>query len=234
MKFLSKLFKKKEETSKMSMETSIENYKKERDGGVSIGQSIYPIFKRKDDPKINLLKGSQEVIKIDFLDDLYLCFNLDMGAHYEMVQYELLEKTNLTIEDLKATALRNLTNKVNFSCKVGVEDFSEGIPQAKPFYSVQFDNDLNASIFLLDNFWDTQAQEIAKSDRIAVTLPAKNLIYFSDMRLMESFRTMRPVGIHMFNASKEEKIHLTDKTYIRKNGKWILFLDTEEQLEELW
>lgn len=65
-------------------------------------------------------------------------------------------------------------------------------------------------------------------------MPTKNLIYFSDMRLMESFRTMRPVAIHMFNASIGDEIQLIDKTYIRKDGKWILSLDTEEQIAELW
>jgi hypothetical protein len=54
------------------------------------------------------------------------------------------------------------------------------------------------------------------------------------MKLMESFRTMRPVANQMYDASVEDGIHLTKNTYIRKNGKWILFLDTPEQMEELW
>ena len=234
MGLFDKLFGKKESNQKPFLETPIDEYKRQQEGGVNVGQSIYPTFKRKDDPKVNMLKGSQDVIKIDFLDDLYLCFNLDMGDRYEMVQNSLLEKTNLTIDELKGAATRNLINKINANCKVGVEDFSQNIPNAKPFYSVKFDNDLNATIFLIDNFWETTAKEITKSDRVAVSMPAKNLIYFSDMRLMESFRTMRPLGKHMFNASKEDGIHLTDKTYIRKGGKWILFLDTEEQMAELW
>jgi len=131
MGLFDKLFGKKENTQKTSLETPIEEYKKKQEGSVNIGQSIYPIFKRKDDPKINLLKGEQEVIKIDFLDDLYLCFNLDMGSHYEMVQNDILQKTNITFDDLKAAAIRNLINKINTSCKVGVEDLSQNIPEAK-------------------------------------------------------------------------------------------------------
>lgn len=234
MGIFDKIFKRKENSLKTTLDTSIENYKKQIEGGLNIGQSIYPVFKRKDDPKVNLLKGSQDVVKIDFLEDLYLCFNLDLGHHYEMIQNELLEKTNLTIDQLTNTAIRNLVNRINQSCKIGVEDFSQDIPAAKPFYSIHFDNDLNAMAFLIDGFWETTAKEITKSDRIAVSMPARNLIYFSDMRLMESFRTMRPVAAHMFSASIEERIHLTEKTYIRKDGKWILFLDTEEQMEELW
>lgn len=234
MGIFDKLFGKRASTPMTTLETPIEQYKTQQGDTVNIGQSIYPIFKRKDDPKVNILKGSQDVIKVDYLDDLYLCFNIDMGTHYEMAQMGLLENTNLTIEDLKAAAIRNLTNKISLNCRVGVEDFSENFPDTKPFYSVQFDNDLNATMFLVDNFWETTAKEITKSDRIAVSMPAKNLIYFSDMRLMESFRTMRPVGNHMFNGSVKDGIQLTDKTYIRKDGKWILFLDSDEQLAELW
>lgn len=234
MSFFKKLFGKNETEDKKSLDTPISEIQKERQGSVNIGQSIYPIIKRKDDPKLNLLKGDQQVLTVDLVEDLFLCFNLDMGNHYEMIQKEFLSKTNLTIEDLKAAAMRNLVNKINKNCKVGVEDFSEGIPEAKPFYSVHFDTDLNTSIFLLDDFWENNAKEIAKSDLIAVSMPAKNIIYFSDMRLMESFRTMRPVASHMYKASIEDNIHLTENTYIRKDGKWILFLDTEEQLAELW
>jgi len=234
MSFFKKLFGQNETEVKRSLNTPISEIQKEREGSINIGQSIYPIIKRKDDPKLNLLKGDQKVLTEELVEGLFLCFNLDMGSHYEMIQQDFLAKTNLKIEDLKAAAMRNLVNKVNQNCKVGLEDFSEGIPGAKPFYSVQFDVDLNTSIFLLDDFWENNAKEIVNSDRIAVSMPAKNIIYFSDMRLMESFRTMRPVASHMYKASIEDNIHLTENTYIRKDGRWVLFLDTADQLEELW
>jgi len=54
------------------------------------------------------------------------------------------------------------------------------------------------------------------------------------MLVMESFRTMRPVAQQMYKASIQDKIQLTTNTYIRKDGKWIKFEDTPEQMEELW
>jgi hypothetical protein len=54
------------------------------------------------------------------------------------------------------------------------------------------------------------------------------------MKLMESFRTMRPVADQLYESSIEDGIALTTNTYIRKNGKWILFLDTDEQMADLW
>jgi hypothetical protein len=113
-------------------------------------------------------------------------------------------------------------------------DLSDQNPQIKPFYRVEMDNNFNPSMMLLDEFWETTAKQIVKSDTIAVSIPAKNILFFSDMKLMESFRTMRPVANQMYDSSVQDNIQLTKNTYIRKNGKWILFLDTEEQMAELW
>ncbi len=69
---------------------------------------------------------------------------------------------------------------------------------------------------------------------IAVSIPAKNVLYFSDILKMESFRTMRPVANQVYKASVEDRLELSKNTYIRKNGKWILFLNTEAQFNELF
>lgn len=36
-----------------------------------------------------------------------------METHYEMGQRSILEKTNITIDDLRAATIRNLKNKIN-------------------------------------------------------------------------------------------------------------------------
>lgn len=112
--------------------------------------------------------------------------------------------------------------------------FMKKIIESKTFYKLEMDANYPPSMMLVDELWDNTAKEIVKSDTIAVSIPAKNLLFFSDMKLMESFRTMRPVAEHMYQASIKDNIHLAKNTYIRKNGKWILFLDTAEQMEELW
>jgi hypothetical protein len=86
---------------------------------------------------------------------------------------------------------------------------------------------------LLDDFWDRTAKEITKSDLIAVSIPATNIIFMSDFKLMESFRTMIPFASRLYDGSLQERLQLTKDTYIRKDGKWIKFLDTEEQFMEL-
>lgn len=233
MSFLSKLFGKSQPSAK-TPDTPIEDVKKDREGYVSVGQSIFPIIKSEGDPRIKASLNTNPILSEKIADGIVLCYVLDMGNNFEMISKKHLADFGLTLDDVKKVATRNLVNKVNANCKIQVMDFSAQNPQIKPFYSIQMDNNFNPSMMLLDEFWETNAKAIVKSDTIAVSIPAKNIIFFSDMKVMESFRTMRPVASQMYDASVQDGIHLTKNTYIRKNGKWILFLDTPEQMAELW
>jgi uncharacterized protein YtpQ (UPF0354 family) len=233
MSFLSKLFGK-DKLDNTQLNKSIEEVKKDREGYLNVGQSIFPIIKSEDDQKIKMSLNSNPIVTEKISDGIVLCYVLDMGNTFEMISQKHLNDFGLTIQDVKQVALRNLTNKVNSNCKVGVMDLSDQNPKIKPFYRIEMDNNFNPSMMLLDEFWETTAKQIVKSDTIAVSIPAKNILFFSDMKLMESFRTMRPVANQMYDSSVQDNIQLTKNTYIRKNGKWILFLDTEEQMAELW
>lgn len=235
MGLFDKIFgKKTSKSAEHSLETSISEMQKYREGYVNVGQSIFPVIKSADDPKIKMSANNNPLLVDPLSDGIVTCFVLDMGDNFEMLSQSHLKDFGLSIEDVRQVAIRNLINKVNSNCKIGVMDLSDQNPAIKPFYRVEMDNNFNPSIMLLDEFWESTAQNIVKSDTIAVSIPAKNLLFFSDMKLMESFRTMRPVANQMYEASVSDGIALTNNTYIRKNGKWILFLDTEEQMAELW
>lgn len=235
MGLFDKLFGKKEsKPATQSLETPIADVKKDREGYVNVGQSIFPVIKPSDDPRIKMSANNNPILTDPLSEGIVTCYVLDMGDNFEMLSQSHLQSFGLTIEDVRNVAIRNLINKVNANCKIGIMDFSDQNPAIKPFFKVDMDNNFNPSMMLLDEFWESTAKNIVKSDTIAVSIPAKNLLFFSDMKLMESFRTMRPVANQMYDASVNDGIALTTNTYIRKNGKWILFLDTEEQMAELW
>ena len=233
MSFLNKLFGKDKSDNK-SLNKPIEEVKKDREGYVNVGQSIFPVIKSDDDQRIKMSLNNSPILTEKISDGIVLCYVLDMGNTFEMISQKHLIDFGLTVQDVKQVAIRNLINKANSNCKIKVMDLSGQDSRIKPFYRIEMDNNFNPSMMLLDEFWDTTAKEIVKSDTIAVSVPAKNILFFSDMKLMESFRTMRPVANQMYDASVQDNIQLTKNTYIRKNGKWILFLDTEEQMAELW
>lgn len=235
MGLLDKLFGRKNKgEKKKSLEKSVSEVKKEREGYVSIGKSIFPVIKSQDDAKIKMSLGNNPILTDPLSDGIVVCYSLDLGDRFEMLSESHLKNFGLTQEDIRQVAKRNLINKLNEDCSIGTIDLADVSPEAKPFYKVDMDANFNPSIMLLDEFWDKMAEDIVPTDTIAVSIPAKNLLFFSDMKIMESFRTMRPFAEHMYDASVEDGIELTKNTYIRKNGKWILFLDTAEQLQELY
>lgn len=226
--------KKKSQQTGHPLDKPISEVKKDREGYVNLGQNIFPVIKSVDDPRIKMAVNNNPLLTDPLSDGIVTCYVLDMGDNFEMLSQSHLKDFGLTIDDIRQVALRNLVNKVNANCKIGVMDLSDQNPAIKPFYSVEMDNNFNPSMMLIEEFWEKTAKDIVKSDTIAVSIPAKNLLFFSDMKLMESFRTMRPVANQMYEASVSDGIALTTNTYIRKNGKWILFLNTEEQMAELW
>lgn len=64
-------------------------------------------------------------------------------------------------------------------------------------------------------------------------MPATNIVFFSDFKTQGSFRAMHLVADRLYDASIEDRLQLTKNSYIRKDGTWVKFLDTEEQFTEL-
>ena len=180
-----------------------------------------------------MTENINKLITTEIAEGIVVCYVIDIGDKLERISERHLKQFNLDVEMVHNTAMRNLVDKVNENCKIGIQDYSATNPQIKPFYSVEFDSNYNPSMMLLSDFWETMAKEVTKSDMIAVSIPANNILFFSDFHLVESFRTMRPVANSLYDASIEDRLALTKETYIRKDGKWIRFLDTEEQYLEL-
>lgn len=218
------------------LDKPVEEIKKEREGYVSLGRSIFPVIKSVDDPRIVMSQKSSanKIITSPVAEGIVKCYVLDIGNTFEMISESHLKQFGLDQEVVDNTAFRNLVDRFNERNAVSIQDFSNHIPKAKPFYKIEMDANYPPSMMLIDEFWESTAREIVKTDRIAVSIPAKNLLFFSDFRLMESFRTMMPVAQQMYNVSIQDNIQLTTNTYIRKDGRWIRFDDTPQQWEKLW
>ena len=215
------------------LDTPIEEVKKNTDGYISLGRSIFPVIKNAEDPGFKLTENINKIIQTPLADGIVICYVIDIGNKLERISENHLKQYNLDIETVHNTAMRNLVDKVNENLKIGIQDYSSSNPEIKPFYNVEFDSNYNPSIMLLSEFWNTTAKEVTKGKVIAVSIPATNIIFFSDFNLMESFRTMRPVANKLYEGSIEDRLELTKNTYIRKGEKWVKFLDTEEQYIEL-
>lgn len=222
--------------SKQTEKTADELIKKtdfESEGYINLGKSIYPVLRDINDVKLAISEGINPIIKDAFIDGIVVCYILDSGDNFELISENHLKQFHLTKDDVKSVAFRNLINQINSNIKIKVEDHTAKNPDMRPFLSVEFNTNLNPSIMLLDEFWETKAKEITKSDILAVAMPAKNLFYFTTLEDIVSFDTMTYFGKVLYEASIEDNLHLTKNIYVRKNGNWILCDKTDEQIEEL-
>jgi len=236
-----KLFKRfrkqeKSEVGDTSKQTDSNEQKEEvqsNENQLRIGEIIYPAIKRADDSRILLSKqGGDPIVTKDFCDGLVVVYSLDLGSRFEMVSSELLKKHNATIEDLDIAAMRNLRKKVA-SVKMLNIDPPDNIEGGKSFTRILLDNNFDPSLMLIEELWP-QFSELVQDKVIGVSIPAKNILAiskFSDDNI--AFRTMRLFANHMYSVSTKDGIQLTDDSYIWKNGRWIKFLNTEEQFLEL-
>ena len=235
MGLFDKLFGKKKKAT--GFDTPIDQIKKEREDYRSLGKNIYPVVKATDDPRVTMSENTNPLVTKKLSDGFLQSFSLDLGDRYEMVSEKLLEQTKLTAEQIEEVAMRNLLDKFNGNCKFAVMDLKamKISEQAKPFYALDFDINFNPSAMLIDEFWEHEiVKQYVNSNRMAVSIPSKSDIFFSDMRIMESFRTMRAYSTAVYKKAAEEGLQLSKDTYIRIDNQWVKFLDTDEQWEAIF
>lgn len=232
MSILKKLFGSSNNT-KATIEKEIHKTNYESDGYLNLGQSIFPVLRAKTDSKLLISEKVNPILKDNFIDDIVVCYVLDIGENFELISENHLKKINLTIDNIKEVASRNLINQFNENIKISVQDHRDKNTEMRPFLSIEFNSNLNPSVMLLEEFWEKKAPEILKSETIAISMPAKNIFYFTSLEDIVSFDTMTYWGNILYEASIEENLQLTKNSYIRKNGKWILWDNTEQHLEKL-
>jgi len=218
--------------SRSPLDQTTEDYLRNRPG-VSVGKSIFPMIKAADDSRLLASRfTSNPIITRELAEGIVVAYGLDVGERYEMITPGHCRKFAISNHQLVALSARNLLARTDGRINIEKMDFSSSIPEAEPFYRVRLDNNLDSSIMLVDDFWK-RAAAMLKTDLVAVTLPAKNTLYFADYHSIFSFRLMRPFSGKMYEASRVDRIEISPNTYIRKRDKWILFRDTERQHMDL-
>lgn len=208
-----------------SLEPSTNTYVKERKESQPIGKSIFPLVRSAKDPRFSKNRMTSNVfLTSELAEGIVMVYGLDIGDNFEIINENHCERFHLNEEELFNIAKRNLLNKTSGNIDIEQVDFSENLEGAQPFYRARLDNNLDTSLMLVDEFWE-HVSNMLKTDLIAVNLPAKNLLYFASLEQMLSFRSMRPVSRKMYEVSKKDGIEITPDTYLRKNGKWVLFAE---------
>ncbi len=165
-------------------------------------------------------------------EGIVTCYLIDFGDKFEMISNSHLERIGLTKLEVREVAFRNLRKKVQVNYTIGVIDYSRQNPNLKPFNKIDMDEEFNPSLLCLYSPWE-QIEINLKSNSIAVSTPAKIFMLLTDMRNLESLISIRAIANKMCERALTDGTSITPETFIRKDGKWILFLDTDDHLNEL-
>ena len=109
------------------LDRPIEEIKRENEGYVSIGRSIFPVIKDANDHRIkmSLNNPGSEIVHIPIADGIVKCYVLDLGDRFEMISESHLKQFAIDREMLDNTAIRNLKNKFNERNGVSTQDFTQ-------------------------------------------------------------------------------------------------------------
>jgi uncharacterized protein YtpQ (UPF0354 family) len=99
--------------------------------------------------------------------EVLVTYAFDLPEHFVLVSPPRLQRLGLAAHDLRATAVQNMKSRLG---KVAVRDLDL-------FYAVEVQNDLEACVVLLDNFWAQVEGGMIEGDIIAAT-PCRNGLLF--------------------------------------------------------
>jgi len=74
------------------LNTPMEEVKRNTEGYINLGRSIFPVLKREDDEGIKITENINPLVKIQFIDGIVLCFVIDTGYPYEQARIKCLDQ----------------------------------------------------------------------------------------------------------------------------------------------
>lgn len=144
--------------------------------------------------------------------DLILTYAFDLPEMFAMLQMRHLKQLSLSPEQLRATAVNNLKQRLGKTGRVG----------DPPVMKMVTGDGLEACMLLVDDFWQSLAGKIPPE--ILVGVPTRDVLFVSSTHAGGS-------GIQQLrNAIKEartgDNTHwLTDQLLVRRADKWEVFTE---------
>ena len=191
-----------------------------QNAGTSINlQKVYPRIKglfgdKYPDPVITtavleLSKENSPVIK-PFADGLGICYMVDKGDSYQVIQQWQLTDT-ITIEKLHDAALTNMA--------IAIADKTQVNGDPKNVMMVTNGGNLEATMLLADFLWEQM--EPLFNDTICVAIPANDLLFIAGKNSLQGRETLRTLVRKYFDDKTTTGL-IVRHIYERNNGVWTL------------
>ena len=160
-----------------------------------------------DQPVIELPHKDSPVVR-PYSEDLHVCYLVDKGQTYEYIQNRHLEEGGISSDELHQIGLRNL--------KGLIAQRNARVQPHGNLFAFFTGGDFEASIMLLDEFWEGDFRKFV-TGKFAAVIPARDVLAFCDSdsadgitELQEVINRVWPTGNHLVSG----------KIYIRQATGW--------------
>ena len=232
MSFFKKLFGKSEERKTETKDSPVQNSEKENQPNnkpenqeaktvnilprikVNYSHEIYIDDQSKSFTGNPMAKGidipeDQKPITKILYEDLLLCFAIDLGDSYKILQNEVFKKNpNLNIDMLHQVSVNALIGEIGEQIKIN------GDPNH--LLMVTAGGNFEAAIILLDSFWEQIHQQI--NGNAIISIPARDLLFICKEGNQDALEKLREITKGYFDNPETQGL-LSKALYLKEIGK---------------
>jgi uncharacterized protein YtpQ (UPF0354 family) len=162
-------------------------------------------------PDVTARAGNAPVLR-DLGNGLLIAYVLDVGDHFQYLQWRDLEDSGLNESELHEHAVYNLTAVANEKLRVEPHD---------RVFAAFLDGNFEASLLLIDDLWDKRFASTISHGFVAA-VPARDIIAFCDATSSEGIAQLCQI---VARANKGGDHLLTSVLYRRQEKQWVQHLE---------
>jgi uncharacterized protein YtpQ (UPF0354 family) len=142
------------------------------------------------------------------VDGLLVCYAVDTGSEYQLVQQRHLDHERVDANALHRTGLTNLAELIN-QRETRVQPYGN-------IFAVMMGGDFEASLLLVDALWDQVFRQFVQGD-YAAAVPARDVLAFCDAASAAGIDELRQLIARVYPGGDHL---LTDRIYVRREARW--------------
>jgi uncharacterized protein YtpQ (UPF0354 family) len=150
----------------------------------------------------------QDKVYEDLNDDLVVVYAIDTPSNIAYLNPEELERLDVTREELRALAVRNLRGLLP-----GID-----VHRGDLVNMITADGNYEASLLLFADLWEREREKLRGEPVAAV--PARDLLLFADSANTDAVAQLKQLAAKM---RAEATYALTDRLFVLRDGNWLPF-----------
>jgi uncharacterized protein YtpQ (UPF0354 family) len=161
------------------------------------------------------LSPESSMVSDDLVDDLVICYAFDLPDHFRFVKEDDRAALGLDPGGLRKLSVRNLTR---------LRGKPEILRPSWPGVMLRLDNNLEASLLLVDQLWRQLAGGIA--GELIVAVPCRDILAVSGTGISGGIETLRGAVKRMWEKPENDPLLLlTRSLLVRRGDSWQVFTE---------